>query len=1014
MSGGDIAPSSRVSQVFIIAATGILLNVEAADLKIRNLQIVSEGQAHLTIDTPTDQTYQLLLSTNMPEWKAAGPLPPVSHDGSTATYFLEIDPNSSLATYQVAYQPLPENPAPLAQLNAPTGDAVVQHLSDMGVPFENNVAEISNTDGIPISLAHVLGVFSDGTTVEELNTLLAHENLVLAGAIPEMHLGVLRRNSITTLVDMNDLVDRLAASGLFDAVSLNLGMSPPRPIDSPQPQLNRVGRQREFLEWTWETPGLGKGLGGNNGLEMSRIPQLWNWLDHGYRQRELLGNHKLTALEFAFNPHQDLNTNVVLGTSWADNLDQGDFDHGIAVVGIVSAKRNSIGTEGVTPFPIVQGKPFRPNFTSRHSYEVIRLWELRDLLRGTNPPRVITISSGMPWYEIGDPTTTERVPGVTYAEWMDEVGAVWAYAFENLNEDLPQTDYLIVCSAGNDDGVDAAYNSPMANIACRPELHDVAPQFITVESVSEDRTPASYSNYDAGGQGNAVSAGGTDVTVLQGPQTLAYKVNQSGTSFAAPLVAGLASFLWSLDPSLTVEEMKTILLNPGTTYEVDAGGRAPLVDGFAAALAIDFLRQNFDLQRALVDVDDGTKDGNLRQRILPFSEDPDRIHTSDGRRGDGVVDMKDLRAFRDAWLQAIEEDDYLDGPPRHFKRDLNFDGLVVNQPASPFHPEPYDLRSTAGESLPEMVYSRYDFNGNGKLDADNDTANPSLDAVSPVKRDPDTPVTRWSRGAGLLRDVDVLLDEDIWDQGEENVILTSAPDYPDTLPFGWTTNSLLTLTVPYLQSFDFHIDMDGGNPEAAEDNYDEHPFFPMREGLQISSFFSATKGRFGEWEGVITIPYDIIFDFPVVSVQYRITEGSEIRQFIINMLPVTGEDIGLELGFNQLGFKSNTRTFVGSYEEGLDNPDSTEVICRRPGFGTYGSITIPQEDYTIEEVRIRSRDAAIGLVGGFLLFRDVFTGEPNYEAIFETEFVGQDVRVDIYGIIATYNNIVGTPNAGNP
>ena len=977
--------------------------------RISSFQVASPGQAHLTVTTPPNESYSFIVSSNLTDWAPAGPLPPLSYDTVTATYLLEFELERPLAAYQVAYEPIPPNPTPIAQLLAPANDPVVGHLPDMGVPFENGEEEVSNTDGVPISLAHLLVVLGDGTTVQELNTLLTAENVVLAGAIPEMHLGVLRRNSITTLAELNDLADRLTATGLFDAVALNLGMSPPRILETPLPQLNRVGRQREFLEWTWETPGLGEGRGGNNGLEMSRIPQLWNWLDHGFRQRELMGNHEVAVIEFAFNPHRDLHTNVFLGTSFSRHLEQGDFDHGIAVVGIVSAWRNRFGTEGVTPLPIVRGIPFRANHTSRHAYEVIRLWQLRDLLRGANPPRIINISSGMPWYSIGDPTTTERVSGVTYAEWMDELGALWAHAFENLNEDIAQTDYLIVCSAGNDDGVDAAYNSPMANIACRPELHGVAPQFLTVESISEDRTPSAYSNFDAGGQGHAVSAGGTDVTVLQGPGTLDYKVKQSGTSFAAPLVAGLASFLWSLDPTLTIGEMKTLLLNPSTTHEVDSGERAGLVDGFSAALAIDLLRGNHELQRALVDVDDGTKDGNLRQTLHPSMENPDQIHTEDGRRGDGAVNMKDFRVFRDAWLQTTSNDAYLDGPPLHFKRDLNFDGLVVDHPASPFHPEPYHLSSSAGESLPEKVYSRYDFNGNGQLDAETDSANPPLSAVSPVQRDPDTPVTGWSRGGGLLRDIDVLLDEDIWDQGEENVVLSSAPPYPASLPMGWTTNSLLTLTVPYLQSCDFHLDMDGGTPEAVDDNYDEHPFYPVQEGLEIQSYFSVTKGRFGAWQGVITIPYDIIFDIPTVSIQYRKTQGNELHQYIVNILPEAGEDIGLVLRFDELQLNSSTRFFAASYVEGSGNPESTEVIARTPGGGIYGSLVIPLEEYSSEEARNRARVAATAMLAGAMQFPTALNGTPSFEAIFDTESDPGGVRVDIYGLIATFNTMVATP-----
>jgi hypothetical protein len=39
----------------------------------------------------------------------------------------------------------------------------------------------------------------------------------------------------------------------------------------------------------------------------------------------------------------------------------------------------------------------------------------------------------------------------------------------------------------------------------------------------------------------------------------------------------------------------------------------------------------------------------------------------------------------------------------------------------------------------------------------------------------------------------------------------------------------------------------------------------------------------------------------------------------------------------------------------------------------------------------------------------VFSGEPLYEAIYDTESPDEDIRVDIYGLIAKYNTIEGTP-----
>jgi alpha-tubulin suppressor-like RCC1 family protein len=91
-----------------------------------------------------------------------------------------------------------------------------------------------------------------------------------------------------------------------------------------------------------------------------------------------------------------------------------------------------------------------------------------------------------------------------------------------------------------------------------------------------------------------------------------------------------------------------------------------------------------DLIPHLVDIDDGTRDGN------------DRTVNQDGEPSAGV-DMRDFRRFRD-WLLQAEDDAALklDGPADHVKRDLNRDTVV----------------DTAAK---ENVYPRGDFNGDGSL-----------------------------------------------------------------------------------------------------------------------------------------------------------------------------------------------------------------------------------------------------------------------------------------------------------
>jgi len=204
--------------------------------------------------------------------------------------------------------------------------------------------------------------------------------------------------------------------------------------------------------------------------------------------------------------------------------------------------------------------------------------------------------------------------------------------------------------------------------------------------------------------------------------------------------------------------------------------------------------------------------------------------------------------------------------------------------------------------------------------------------------------------------------------------------------------------------------MDGGNPDAHNDNYDEHPFFPVQEGLNIWSFFNASRGRFTEWEGVVTVPFVVLDEFPVISVQYRITEGDEFRQYVFNFVPKIGEDVALALAFDDLQFYSNTREFRSFYIEGSDFPQSTEAIGKTPGNGTYGDIVVPFEDATGQEIKDRAREAAVDALADKLKFPVALDGSPSLEPIYDTRAQQNgDVIVDIYGLEAHYNVIEGFP-----
>jgi subtilisin family serine protease len=124
---------------------------------------------------------------------------------------------------------------------------------------------------------------------------------------------------------------------------------------------------------------------------------------------------------------------------------------------------------------------------------------------------------------------------------------------------------LIHCSGNNYFNVDENpyYPSDVAYDGSR----EVSGNFINVGSISSrlDSTFVSaFSNY--GKQNVDLFAPGEEIyTTTSGN---AY-MSDSGTSLAGPMVSGTAALIWSYYPKLTVQELKQIILESGTAYDIE-------------------------------------------------------------------------------------------------------------------------------------------------------------------------------------------------------------------------------------------------------------------------------------------------------------------------------------------------------------------------------------------------------------------------------------------------------------
>jgi uncharacterized protein YkwD len=182
---------------------------------------------------------------------------------------------------------------------------------------------------------------------------------------------------------------------------------------------------------------------------------------------------------------------------------------------------------------------------------------------------------------------------------------------------------------------------------------------------------------------------------------------------------------------------------------------APRVDAYMPALTTR------NAARKLVDMNDVSRDGNRRIEYTrdadgallekideKFSDRPEAFTAPDG-----LVDMRDFRRFRDAWLLSCwsksqpfedvncppKEAIALDGEPRHAKKDLNLDRCVFSLDKDPDDDDNCSARETD--------YPRFDFNGDRAI-------SPTATNLVPLKED-GTPATHRGEAARLT-DLDLL------------------------------------------------------------------------------------------------------------------------------------------------------------------------------------------------------------------------------------------------------------------
>ena len=476
------------------------------------------------------------------------------------------------------------------------GKIYYEPISDEHVADENDLKFVDN---------EILIVVKDGTSRDQVVELSKKYNVEIVGEIEITGDYQLRISDSASKVELEELIARINDESIIDSAMLNYITEI---SDSKQTE------QRDGFyfgkKWQSDLQNFNNAKGKSWGIEAIEVLAAWDRLTGASDKVKPV---KVGVVDNGFDVnHEDLGFAEVFYDNGSNGLYAPQNGHGTHVCGTIAAKNNdTTGICGVYPYGDgrlygvshggntknggVNAYSENGNYWSSVMSMKIAYSEL--IVRNV---KVINQSQGFNYY------TFDYFKKKNFLGWDSvDYGALrtWWEDTTNFSSDIETAkvladflnrmlqkgyDFVIVSAAGNDSDksighLDCRYSSWL-NMIRFEDYPDVYNRIIVVGSVNKKMQISDFSN---GGDRVDIYAPGEDIYSTWTNNK--YK-NDTGTSMAAPHVAGVAAMVWSANNSLTGAEVKESI----TRRWSDRCTSCHMVDAFMA------------VEHALGEEDDGT------------------------------------------------------------------------------------------------------------------------------------------------------------------------------------------------------------------------------------------------------------------------------------------------------------------------------------------------------------------------------------------------------------------------